>query len=243
MEEVVNIYGSTALVTGANRGLGARLVRELLDAGAAKVYLGARDVHAVDDDLAADARVQTLRLDVTDAASVESAAAAAGDVNLLINNAGVLGFGDVLGGDLELFERDMAVNYLGALRVARAFTPVLEKTAPSAIANVLTLVALAPVGPMAGYCASKAAAHSMTQALRAAVRDRGIEVVGVYAGGIDTDMLAGVDAVKASPESVAARIVAGIAAGDAVVWPDDASAAAGSVYVADPLELEQMLAG
>jgi NAD(P)-dependent dehydrogenase (short-subunit alcohol dehydrogenase family) len=96
---------------------------------------------------------------------------------------------------------------------------------------------------MAGYSASKAAAHSMTQALRAAVRGKGIGVVGVYAGGIDTDMLAGVEADKASPESVAARIVAGIAAGHEVVWPDDASAAAGSVYLADPLQLEQMLAG
>jgi NAD(P)-dependent dehydrogenase (short-subunit alcohol dehydrogenase family) len=239
----LNINGSTALVTGANRGLGARLVSELLTAGAAQVYVTARDPESVRGEVAADSRVRVLRLDVTDGSSVDNAAAAANDVNLLINNAGVLGFGDVLAGDIDLFERDMTVNYLGALRVARAFTPVLERNRPSVIANVLTLIALAPVGPMAGYSASKAAAHSMTQALRAAVRRRGIDVVGVYAGGIDTDMLAGVDAVKAPPESVAARIIAGIAAGDSVVWPDDASATAGSVYLADPLRLEQMLAG
>ena len=239
----MQIDGSTALVTGANRGLGARLVDQLLRAGAAKVYVTARDPHAVRADVASDERTQVLRLDVTDSKSIEDAAAVASDVNLLINNAGVLGFGDVLAGDIDLFERDVAVNYLGALRVTRAFVPVLEKNAPSAIANVLTLIALAPVGPMAGYSASKAAAHSMTQAVRAAVGSRGIEVVGVYAGGIDTDMLAGVDAVKAAPETVAARVIAGIAAGDAVVWPDDASAAAGSVYLADPLQLERMLAG
>jgi len=106
---------------------------------------------------------------------------------------------------------------------------------------VLTLIALAPVGPMAGYSASKAAAHSMTQALRAELRDRGITVLGAYPGGIDTDMLAGVEIEKAAPEVVAQRIVAGLAAGETVVFPDDRSAGAGSVYLSDPLKLEQML--
>jgi NAD(P)-dependent dehydrogenase (short-subunit alcohol dehydrogenase family) len=96
---------------------------------------------------------------------------------------------------------------------------------------------------MAGYSASKAAAHSITQALRAELRSRGIEVIGAYPGGIDTEMLAGVDADKADPDVVAARIVNGISTSEAVVWPDDASAGAGSVYVSGPLRLEQMLAG
>jgi NAD(P)-dependent dehydrogenase (short-subunit alcohol dehydrogenase family) len=155
----------------------------------------------------------------------------------------VLGFGGVLDGDLELFHRDLATNYLGTLRVTRAFVPILEANGPAAIATVLTLIALAPVAPMAGYSASKAAAHSMTQALRAELRGRGIEVIGAYPGGIDTDMLASVEADKADPQVVAARIVAGIAAGDTIVWPDDASAGAGSVYLTDPVKLEQMLAG
>jgi NAD(P)-dependent dehydrogenase (short-subunit alcohol dehydrogenase family) len=137
----------------------------------------------------------------------------------------------------------METNYIGTIRVSRAFVPVLESNGPAAIANVLTLIALAPVGPMAGYSASKAAAHSFTQALRAEVRTRDIEVVGAYPGGIDTDMLAGVDADKAAPEEVARRIVAGIAAGDTVIWPDDASEGAGKVYLGDPIQLERMLAG
>ncbi|WP_304438454.1 SDR family NAD(P)-dependent oxidoreductase [Frankia sp. R43] len=102
---------------------------------------------------------------------------------------------------------------------------------------------MAPVGPMAGYSASKAAVHSMTQALRAELRGTGITVVGAYPGGIGTDMLAGVDADRAAPEVVAARILDGVADGDSVVWPDDASAGAGSVYLADPVRLEEMLAG
>jgi NAD(P)-dependent dehydrogenase (short-subunit alcohol dehydrogenase family) len=239
----MNINGSTALVTGANRGLGAHIVTELLANGAAKVYVTARDPRTIDAAVAADSRVHTLALDVTDQTGVDAAAQAASDVDLLINNAGVLGFGGVLEGDLDVFTRDLETNYLGTARVTRAFVPVLEANGPAAIANVLTLIALAPVAPMAGYSASKAAAHSFTQALRAEVRPRGIEVIGAYPGGIDTDMLAGVDAEKAAPEEVARRIVAGIAAGDSVVWPDDASAGAGKVYLGDPLQLEQMLAG
>ncbi|MFI5953870.1 SDR family NAD(P)-dependent oxidoreductase [Cryptosporangium sp. NPDC051539] len=239
----MNINGSTALVTGSNRGLGARLVAQLLASGAAKVYVTARDARSIDPSVAADPRVRVLALDVTDQSSVDAAARAASDVDLLINNAGVLGFGSALDGDLDLFSRDLHTNYLGTMRVTRAFVPVLEANGPAAIANVLTLIALAPVGPMAGYSASKAAAHSFTQALRAEVRGRGIEVVGAYPGGIDTDMLAGVEADKADPAEVARRIVEGIAAGDTVVWPDEASAGAGQVYLGDPLHLERLLAG
>jgi NAD(P)-dependent dehydrogenase (short-subunit alcohol dehydrogenase family) len=121
--------------------------------------------------------------------------------------------------------------------VTRAFVPVLQAQAPAAIANVLTLIALAPMPPMAGYSASKAAAHSMTQALRAELRDRGIEVIGAYPAGIDTDMLAGVDGDKAAPEAVAARIIAGIDSGATTIWPDDTSAGAGAVDAVDPLRL------
>lgn len=239
----MNITASIALVTGANRGLGERIVDELLDRGAAKVYVTARDPGSVRPEVADDPRTEVLALDITDQDSVRRAADAASDVNLLVNNAGVLGFGGVLDGDLALFERDIAVNYVGTLRVTRTFAPILEANRPAAVANVLTLIALAPVAPMSGYSASKAAAHSMTQALRAEFRGRGIEVIGAYPGGIDTDMLAGVDAEKAPPQLVAERIVAGIAAGQSVVWPDEASAGAGSVYLSDPLRLEQLLAG
>jgi NAD(P)-dependent dehydrogenase (short-subunit alcohol dehydrogenase family) len=236
----MNLTGSVALVTGANRGLGARLVAELLSAGAAKVYATARTPGAV---AAADPRVRTLALDVTDPASVTAAAAAAPDVTVLVNNAGVLAFGSALDGDLASFERDLRTNYLGTLRVTRAFVPALERNAPAAVVNVLTVIALAPVGSMAGYSASKAAAHSMTQSFRRELRDRGITVLGAYPGGIDTDMLAGVEIDKAAPEVVAQRIVAGLAAGETVVFPDDVSAGAGSVYLSDPLKLEQMLTG
>ena len=239
----MKIEGSTVLITGSNRGLGAQLVHQALAAGAMKVYAASRQGGIVPPGVEGDARVVPLTLDITDDVSVTAAAAAAADTTVLINNAGVLAFGDVLEGDLSAFERDIQTNYFGTLRTSRAFLPVLASHAPGAIVNVLTLIALAPVGPMAGYCASKAAAHSMTQALRSAARPHGVEVIGAYPGGIDTEMLAGVEADKADPVVVATRIIAGINEGAAVIWPDDASAGAGSVYVSDPLQLESMLAG
>ena len=121
----MNLTGSVALVTGANRGLGARLVTELLRSGAAKVYATSRLPGA-----AAGPRVQPLTLDVTDPASVDAAAAAAPDVTVLVNNAGVLAFGSALTGDLAAFERDLATNYLGTLRVTRAFAPSWSATRP-----------------------------------------------------------------------------------------------------------------
>jgi short-subunit dehydrogenase len=172
---------------------------------------------------------------------VAQAAAVAQDVTVLVNNAGVLTFGGVLDGDLDAFERDLRTNYLGTLRVTRAFVPALERHAPAAVVNVLSLLALAPASPMPGYSASKAAAHSITQALRAELRGRDISVLGAYPGAIDTDMLAGVDVVKAAPEVVAERIVAALTAGESVIFPDDASAAAGEIYLHDPLKFEQML--
>jgi NAD(P)-dependent dehydrogenase (short-subunit alcohol dehydrogenase family) len=234
----MNLTDSVALVTGANRGLGACLVTELLHAGAARVYATSRPGTASAYD---DPRVRPLALDITDPASITAAAAAAPDVTVLVNNAGVLAFGSALTGDLDGFERDMRTNYLGTLRATRAFAPALERNAPGAVVNVLTLIALAPMGPMAGYSASKAAAHSITQALRAELRPRGITVLGAYPGGIDTDMLAGVEATKAPPQLVASRILSALAAGETLTFPDDASAAAGDVYLSDPIKPEQQL--
>lgn len=207
------------------------------------MYATARDTTTFGDEVTADPRVRVLSLDITDDASVRAAVAVAGDVTVLVNNAGVLTFGEVLDADLAGVEHDLATNYLGALRVTRAFAPVLERNAPAAVVNVLTLIALAPVGAMAGYSVSKAAAHSMTQALRAELRGRGVEVLGACPGGIDTDMPAGVEADNAAPETVARRVVAALAAGETLVFPDDASSAAGSVYLGDPVELERLLAG
>lgn len=235
----MKIENCVALVTGANRGIGARLVEELLRRGARRVYACARNPETLPD---LGGSVVPVTLDITDSAQVQAAAALAGDVELLINNAGVLAFGNVLDTDLELVERDLAVNYVGTLKAVRGFVPVIEGNGGGAIANVLTVVALAPIPGMAAYCASKAAADLMTRALRREVAGRGIDVHGIYPAGVDTDMLAGVEGPKADPAEVAQLIIDGIEAGVRNITPDQVSQQAWRTWAADPKGFERWLA-
>ena len=137
-----------ALVTGANRGFGKALVAALLSAGVGKIYAAARDPSAVEAQHA-DSRVVPVTLDVTKADRVAAAAAQAGDVTMLFNNAGVLDFGDILTTPLEKVDRNMAVNFYGKLSMARAFAPVITGNGGGAIINTLSLVALASMPGLA----------------------------------------------------------------------------------------------
>jgi NAD(P)-dependent dehydrogenase (short-subunit alcohol dehydrogenase family) len=216
----MNIVNATALVTGANRGIGRALVTALLEAGARRVYAAARDPATIADD---DPRVVPLRLDVTDAAQVAAAARQARDVTLLVNNAGVLDFGGPLDVSQAALERNFATNFFGPLATARAFAPAIEANGGGAIVNVLTIVALASMPGLAGYNASKAAAWSMTQALRASLAGRGIAVHAVFPGPVDTEMAAAITFPKTGAQDVAKAIVAGVAAGQEDVFPDPMS--------------------
>src|SRR5215831_16958615 len=161
---MMQVEGSTAFVSGANRGLGRALVESLLDRGASRVYAAARGIDTVHDLSARDPRVVPVRLDVTDAEQIGQAATLAEDTTLLVNNGGSLAFADPLDGDVAAFESDMRTNYLGTVVMSRAFAPVIERNGGGAIVNVLSLVVFGAVPSMGGYSASKAAAASATQA-------------------------------------------------------------------------------
>jgi NAD(P)-dependent dehydrogenase (short-subunit alcohol dehydrogenase family) len=216
-DEGMDISSSTALVTGANRGLGRQFALELLRRGA-RVYAAARDPETVDVE-----GVTPIRLDVSDAASVVAAAEVARDVTLVVNNAGINVEGDLLTADLDDIRRVMDVNYFGALSVARSFVPVVERNGGGAVLNVLSVLSWLSLPDAGGYCASKAAAWSMTNALRVSLADRGIAVTALHVGPMDTDMMAGSDAVKSDPAFVAALALDGVAAGLPEVLADDAS--------------------
>lgn len=143
-----------------------------------------------------------VQLDLTDAASIEKLAATATDVDLLVNNAGTAAFAPALGADPEAVAGEFAVNFTGLYAMIRAFIPTLA-VREGAIVNLLTLLSYAPAPPMAGYSASKAAAHSLTLALRPALTRAGVSVHAVYPAGIDTDTLAGVDVPKSDAHAVA----------------------------------------
>jgi NAD(P)-dependent dehydrogenase (short-subunit alcohol dehydrogenase family) len=242
----MKIENAVALVTGSNRGLGLALVNALLSEGAKKVYATGRDVDALKAARFIDeARVARLTLDVMSEESAVAAAKSAGDVNLLINNAGVLHAGSLLSAPFGDVERDLVANVLGTLKVTRAFLPVLEGRrgdSRNVIVNVLSMAALAGVPFLGGYVASKAAAHSVTQSLRAELKARGIDVLGAYAGGIDTDMVRAFPFPKTAPSEVAGNIVRGIRASEPYITTDEDSRSVVQLFLSDPRALERRFA-
>jgi NAD(P)-dependent dehydrogenase (short-subunit alcohol dehydrogenase family) len=228
-------------VSGANRGIGAALVRALLThKGVKKVYAGARNTADLPN--FGDARVVPVQLDITDAVQVKKATLQAGDVQILINNAGALAFAPVVAGQSEDLEHDMQVNYFGTLRMVNSFAPIIEKNKGGAIANVSSIVGLAPMVGIGGYSASKAAVHSATQAMRAELQAKNIKVHGVYPGPIDTDMAKDFNMPKTSAKEAAENILAGIAEGKEEIFPDALSSQLGALYVKDPKALEKQFA-
>jgi NAD(P)-dependent dehydrogenase (short-subunit alcohol dehydrogenase family) len=210
------IAGATALVTGGNRGLGRAIVQELLDRGAAKVYATSRSPFTFDDE-----RVVTLVVDVTDDASVAAAAEVAGDVSILVNNAGIYGNTPVLTAPFEEIQSELDTNFYGILRVTRAFAPILAENESSSVLNILSALSWLAFGT--GYDASKSAAWSVTNSLRLALRDQGTNVIGLHVGYMDTDMVAEVEAEKSDPRDIARVGVDGILTGAHEILADDTS--------------------
>ena len=178
----MKIDGAIALVTGANRGLGRCYVEALIEFGAARVYATARDIDSPAPLLEKYGdKVVPLKLDVTDQSQVDAAAAQAPDVGLLINNAGALDQHGLLEAeDLSGFEHEMAVNVYGLARMCRAFAPLIEANGGGAVVNMLSVASLINYPPFGTYGATKAAAMSLTECLRFELRDKGVEVLGVF---------------------------------------------------------------
>lgn len=236
----------TALVTGANRGIGEAIVDALVAAGVKKVYAAARNISTLDPLLDRHgSRVVPLQLDVTNATQIATAAATATDVDLLVNNAGIVGF---FGGDftdpkwIEGGRQEMEVNFLGTFAVTQAFAPVLAKNGGGAIVNLNSVASFVSFPILAAYSASKAATHSLTQVTRAMLRGQNTQVFGVYPGPVDTRMGEALTAEKASPADAARAIVAGIIAGNEEIFPDKTSLGVGPAFFADPKGLERQVA-
>ncbi|MCW2861997.1 MAG: putative dehydrogenase [Actinoallomurus sp.] len=212
----MEIKNSVAFVTGANRGLGRHLAAQLLDRGAAKVYAAARNPATVDLP-----GVVPVRLDVTDPASVAEAAAAAPDVTLLINNAGISTHTRLSDGDLANIRREMETHYFGTLEVTRALAPRLTANGGGAILNILSILSWIHLPDYGAYSASKAAELALTNVLRQELAPSGIDVTALHVGYMDTDMADYVDpANKTDPAEVAAAALDGIQAGSFEVIAD-----------------------
>ncbi|CAJ1580076.1 SDR family oxidoreductase [[Mycobacterium] wendilense] len=203
------------LVTGANRGMGREYVDQLLGRGVAKVYAAARNPDSVE---VTDPRVVPLRLDVSDADSVAAAAETATDVSVLINNAGISRGVSVLVPDTTDLRDELETNLFGPLALASAFADRIAQRS-GAIVNVASVLAWLPIGGT--YSVSKAALWSATDSMRIELAPRGVQVVGVYVGLVDTDMGAFSDAPKTPPADVVRQVLDGLEAGADEVLADD----------------------
>jgi NAD(P)-dependent dehydrogenase (short-subunit alcohol dehydrogenase family) len=229
----MDLTGIIALVTGANRGLGRHFVQQLLDRGARKVYATARDPRTIE----ARVGLVPLALDVTDPASVQAAAAAASDVTLLVNNAGVTTYTDLVTGDLDKLRLELETNLLGPLHTIRAFAPILAGNGGGAIVNVNSRLSFLSVPGANGYAVSKAAAWSLTNGVRLELAAQGTLVTGVYLSATDTDMMAGWDIPKNDPADVVRATLDGVEQGALEVLADADTASAKAALSADPAEV------
>jgi len=200
----MEIKNSVALVTGGNRGIGEAFVRAFLAAGAAKVYVGARDIanarHLVDE----DPRVVAVQLDVSKPEQIEAAAAKCQDVSILVNNAGQFSMQTLLKApDLSAARAEMETNYFGPLAMCRAFAPILARHKESAIANVLSAGGIVAVPGMGGYSPSKFAGRAMSTCMRAELAPQNTSVTALIVGSVDTRMASHVEGFKETPATVA----------------------------------------
>jgi NAD(P)-dependent dehydrogenase (short-subunit alcohol dehydrogenase family) len=214
---VMRIEGSRALVTGAGRGLGRVFAETLVARGAAVVYGGARDPGQI-----TTSGVTPVRLDITDRDQVAAAARDCRDVDLLINNAGVMRFVPLLSApDTQAAEEAMRTNYFGTLAMCRAFAPVLGSNGGGALVNILSVVSWFAMPLNSSYGASKSAEWALTNAARVELRRQGTLVTGVFASFIDTEMATAIDLPKVSPQSVVEQTLQAVEAGEEEVLTDD----------------------
>jgi NAD(P)-dependent dehydrogenase (short-subunit alcohol dehydrogenase family) len=196
---IMQIANATVFITGANRGIGLAFARAALQRGARKVYAGARDPDSV-----TLAGVVPVRVDVNNPDSVIAAARNAGDVNIVINNAGIAQFGGFLqAGGLESARAQMETNFFGPLRIAQGFAPVLAAHGGGALLNVLSVASWISRPQLAIYAASKTAAWSL------------------HMGFVDTDLTTGIDAPKSSADDIVRVALDALEAGAEEVLADE----------------------
>ncbi|MGO2110992.1 MAG: SDR family oxidoreductase [Pseudoclavibacter sp.] len=230
----MNISEATALVTGANRGIGRHLAAQLLERGAT-VYATARRPDLIDLPGATP-----IALDITDPASVEAAARTADDVNLLINNAAIATPASLLG-DLDQVHAEMNTNFWGTLSMVRAFAPILDANDGGAIVNIASGASWMAMPGASAYAASKAAVWNMGNGLRHELADQGTSVISVHLGVADTEMSRDVVLDKIDPADVARATLDGVERGDWEVIVDEQTALVKEWLAKDPKEFYAML--
>lgn len=229
-----SVEGRSALVTGANRGIGKAIVEGFLAAGASKVYAAARRTDALQPLIEAHGdRIVPLEIDLNRPQTITAAAAVANDVEIVVNNAGMLNTeGPVSSNAVAALQTEMEVNVYGLMRIAQAFAPILAANGGGALVQLNSVASMKSFSSFATYSASKAAAYSITQALRDELQGQGTQVISVHPGPIATDMAqdAGLGDLAEPPQLVPQAILAALKSGEFHVFPDTMAKQIAGVY-------------
>lgn len=240
----MDIEGCSAIVTGANRGIGEAFVHVLIEQGAVRVYAAARDpVSARHLEDRYPGRVLAVRLDVSKPDQIEAAAAACPDVSVVVNNAGAFTNRLLVGADdLSGAREEMEVNYFGPLAMARAFAPILKANGGGAILNVLSVGGMVAVPNMGGYSPSKFAMRAAGICIRAELAGQGTTVTSLIVGSVDTRMAAHVKGTKEAPEDIARAAMKGITRGTDEIDTDRFAVESRAAQARDPKGQERAMA-
>lgn len=218
-----SVKNRVVLITGANRGIGESTVREFLSQGAGKVYAAARNLESLNLLILENPeKVVPLHIDLNKPETITAAAEVASDVEVVINNAGILNIANPLAEDaVSALQQEMEVNVYGLIRVAQAFAPILKTNGGGALAQLNSVASIKNFPDFTTYCASKAASYSVTQALRDLLEEQGTKVISVHPGPIATDMAsqAGFDVAEPA-ELVPQAIIKALEEGEFHAFPD-----------------------
>lgn len=218
-----DIFNRTALITGANRGIGKAIVESFLQHGAKKIYAGVRSIDKADALVAEHGdKIVPIEIDYEKPETIQAAAKIADDVEVVVSNAGVLVGAEVMAEDvIQQFQKELEINVYGLLRMAQAFAPVLKANGGGAFVQLNSIASLRSFPDFASYPASKAASYSFTQALRPVFEDQGTAILSVHPGPIGTDMADAAGLEDTDPPSVVSEgIVNSLKAGDFHLFPD-----------------------
>jgi len=229
------VQNKVVLITGANRGIGKAFLTAFINQGASKVYAGVRNIDSVKPliDTYGPHKVVPILIDLEKPETIQTAATKASDVDIVINNAGVLNTTSILDAQAtESLDYELRVNLYGMLHMAQSFAPVLKNNGGGVFAQVNSVASIKNFPSVATYSASKAAAYSLTQALRESLREQGTLVVSIHPGPIATDMAdsAGMVDIAEPPSLVAEALIESIEGGDFHVFPDKMAREMGGAY-------------
>lgn len=241
-----SVKNKSALVTGANRGIGEGFVKTLLEQGAKKIYATARNIDNLKALIALNPEViEPVLLDVTNAEHIKVLHEKIPALDILVNNAGIANACNSTSENaVEISRMEMETNLFGPMQITLELLPLLRKSSQAAIINISSIAGISNFPMLGPYSATKAALHSYTQGLRAELAGTNIQVAGVYPGPIETRMTEGMemDMEKAKPEQVAIKTFAALEQGVVDVLPDAFAEQMYATFLEHPHNLENAFA-